>query len=150
MPDKYYSRGTEWHPYLLDILKVDENTVLIGHGTAGACIMRLLEDHKLRGAVLVGAASTDRNIELDRRSQYYNAKFDWECIKKNTGKFGIVQIHSPNDKLVPLENAKYFHEELKTAWREVDKRGNFRQPTLPELVEEIETAHANGEFPTDD
>ena len=59
MPDPIKARESIWIPYILDELKADENTVLIGHSSGAEAIMRLAEKHKVFGLVLVSACYTD-------------------------------------------------------------------------------------------
>jgi len=59
MPDPYTAKESEWIPFIHNTLKVDENTVVVGHSSGACCAMRLLEKTPVFGAILVSAAHTD-------------------------------------------------------------------------------------------
>lgn len=72
MPDPHGARESQWLPFIRDVLKFDEKTILIGHSSGCAAIMRILEKDKIRGAILVAAAYTDLGDEGERESEYFN------------------------------------------------------------------------------
>jgi predicted alpha/beta hydrolase family esterase len=72
MPDPYAARESYWIPFIRETLKVDKNTILIGHSSGCQAIMRLIEKDKVHGIILVAACHTDLGIEQERASEYYN------------------------------------------------------------------------------
>eukprot|EP00944_MAST-04C_sp_MAST-4C-sp1_P001997 g1997.t1 len=58
-PDALLCRESQWVPYAVETLGVDENTIVVGHSTGALLAMRLAEKHKLLGIILVSAAHTD-------------------------------------------------------------------------------------------
>lgn len=72
MPDPYAARESQWLPFIRNVLKIDEATILIGHSSGCEAIMRLLEKDKVRGIILVAACHTDLGSEDERASEYYN------------------------------------------------------------------------------
>ena len=72
MPDPHAARESHWLPFIRQTLKVDEKTILVGHSTGCAVIMRLLEKDKVRGVVLVAACHKDLGDEGEKASEYYN------------------------------------------------------------------------------
>jgi hypothetical protein len=57
--DPFESREKFWLPYITDVMKVDSNTVLIGHSTGGDAVLRLLETTKALGTA---TAATGRRL----------------------------------------------------------------------------------------
>jgi predicted alpha/beta hydrolase family esterase len=72
MPDPYAARESRWIPFILNTLKIDDKTILIGHSSGCQAIMRLIEKYKVRGVILVAACHTDLGDEDERASEYYN------------------------------------------------------------------------------
>ncbi len=52
-------RETIWLPFIQNELRVDDNTILIGHSSGAVAGLRLLENVRLLGCVLVAACHTD-------------------------------------------------------------------------------------------
>ena len=52
--------------------KVDEKILLIGHRSRCEAILRVFEEDKVRGVVLVAAGRTDLDEDEDKYSEYYN------------------------------------------------------------------------------
>jgi len=74
-PDPYQCKESVWAPFVVDEIGLDENTVVVGHSSGAACVMRLLESDqvkKVKGAILVAVAHTDLDEESERRSEYFN------------------------------------------------------------------------------
>jgi predicted alpha/beta hydrolase family esterase len=72
MPDPHAARESQWLPFIRNTLKIDDKTILIGHSSGCEAIMRLLEQDKVRGIILVAACHTDLDNEGERASEYYN------------------------------------------------------------------------------
>jgi uncharacterized protein len=49
MPDSYIARECYWIPFMRDILKCDESTIVIGHSSGAVAGMRYAESHRLAG-----------------------------------------------------------------------------------------------------
>ena len=71
MPDPIRARRTVWLKFMLKELGADERTVVIGHSSGAVAAMRLLETHRLAGAVLVSACHTDLGDANEAASGYY-------------------------------------------------------------------------------
>ncbi len=66
-PDNDLAKKSTWIPFLLNELKVDKNTILIGHSTGAIAAMRIAEIQPILGSVLVGAYHTDLGMEKKSR-----------------------------------------------------------------------------------
>jgi len=134
-PDNYLARESYWVPFLKNTLKVDEETVLIGHSSGAIAAMRLAETDKLLGTVLVGAYHTDLGISTEKQSGYFDRPWNWEAIKKNQK--WIIQFASENDPWIPIEEARFVHQKLDTEYHEFLDQGHFggdyRKLEFPEL-----------------
>jgi predicted alpha/beta hydrolase family esterase len=55
---------------------------------------------------------------------------------KNNTKW-IVQLHSPTDKLIPVEEGRFVADKLKSEYMELERRGHFMSKQLPEIIKII-------------
>ena len=55
-----------------EVLKADENSIIVGHSSGAEAAMRYCEEHKVRGIVLVAACHTDLGHPSEAISGYYN------------------------------------------------------------------------------
>ncbi len=142
MPDPEAAHADIWLPYIQDVLKADEHSLVIGHSSGAVATLRYLETHKLAGAIIIGACYTDLGEEMERESGYYVAPWQWEVIKGNAG--WIAQFLSLDDPFIPLAESHYIHEQLGTELHELDGRGHFMTDqnaaniSFPEILEVIE------------
>lgn len=72
MPDPNLARKSIWIPFIINDLKADEKTLLIGHSSGAEATLRLLEDYKVAAAILVSACYTDLNNKYEKMSGYYD------------------------------------------------------------------------------
>lgn len=150
MPDPYVAKESIWVPFLLDDLRADEKTLLIGHSSGAEATMRLLENKKLFGAVLVSACWTDLGDANEAASGYYARPWEWQAIKTNVGSFGIIQLHSADDPFIPLDEAQHVAESLGSDFRVFEDRSHFFDPSsiedcLDEVVERAKRCALLGE-----
>lgn len=132
MPDNVEAKASVWLPYMRDVLKCDENTIVIGHSSGAVAAMRYAEKYPLWGSVLVGACYTDLGFASERLAGYYAAPWQWEAIKKNQQ--WIVQLASSDDPYIPIQEAQHIHKQLDTDYYEYADQGHFMNKTLPDLV----------------
>ena len=132
MPDPYVARETYWIPFLLDELGVGEDTVLIGHSSGAEAAMRLVEEHRLAGVVLVCACHTDLGEESERAAGYYSRPWRWERQKENTP--WILQYHSRDDPFIPVDEARHVHANNGSEYHEFADRSHFFRPSDVEVV----------------
>ena len=67
-----------WVPHLLNHIRVDEHSIIVGHSSGALCAMRLLESQKVYGVVLVSAAHTDLGDDHERLSGYFDRPWMFE------------------------------------------------------------------------
>jgi hypothetical protein len=141
MPDPVAAHADIWLPHIENVLKADENTIIIGHSSGAVATLRYLENHKLSGAIIIGTNYTDMGEEGEKESGYYDDPWNWEKIKSNAG--WIVQFISTDDPYIPPKETQYIHEKLDTEYHELTGRGHFmidQNPinnTFPEILEVI-------------
>lgn len=139
-PDPIEAKASIWLPYIHDVLKADENTIIIGHSSGAVAAMRYAENNKLFGSVLVGTCYTDLGWESEKISGYYDAPWQWEDIIKNQN--WIIQFASTDDPYISIEEARHIHEQLKTEYYEYNDHGHFgssiqEMTEFPELLEAL-------------
>ena len=130
MPDPHRARRAIWLPFILSTLKADSKTVVIGHSSGAVAALRLLEEHKLHGALLVSACHTDLGEESEAQAGYYppsGGPWQWEQIKVNSGG-NIIMLHSDNDPFIPLAEPQHVSEQLGCELRVQPGRSHFFEP----------------------
>jgi predicted alpha/beta hydrolase family esterase len=139
-PDPVKARKEYWLPFLKK-LGANENTVLVGHSSGAVAAMRYAESHKLLGSVLVSACYTDLGMASEKISGYYNESWDWNAIKNNQS--WIVQFHSTDDPLIPINEARFIHQMLDSDYIEDSDQEHYGYPTskleFPELTAKLKT-----------
>ena len=70
-----------------------------GLGWHTAAAMRLVEDNKVLGLVLVAAYDDDLGDELERNSGYFSRPWDWARIRTNAGFIGAGPRPRPHQTL---------------------------------------------------
>lgn len=137
MPDPDEAYEHTWLPFIRDELGVDEHTIVVGHSSGAEAAMRLCENTHIAGLLLVSACHSDMGMESEAISGYYNRPWQWQRIKEHAG--WIVQLHSTNDRLVPVAEAREVAQQLGSEYIENGSRGHFLKRTMPEVVEILET-----------
>lgn len=137
-PDNVLAREKYWIPFLHE-LGADENTILIGHSSGAIAAMRFAEKNKILGSALVGTYYTDLGDENEKKSGYFDRSWNWDAIEKNQK--WVIQFSSTNDPWIPIEEARFVHEKLKTEYQEFTDQGHFGgdyfKETFSELAEAI-------------
>lgn len=88
--------------------------------------MRYAETNHIFGSVLVSAYHTDLGIRSERMSGYFDDPWDWQAIEDN--QHWVAQFASTDDPFIPIEEARYVHEQLDSDYHEKN-----RQRPLPKL-----------------
>jgi predicted alpha/beta hydrolase family esterase len=100
--------------------------------------MRLLENNKLLGSFLVCACHTDLGCASETIAGYYNRPWQWDKIKANAGKFGIMQCHSENDPFIPMHEAEHVATNLESDFRKYPDRSHFFDiESIDDLLDEV-------------
>ena len=118
-PDNDLARASIWVPFLINELKANENTVLVGHSSGAIAAMRVAEIQPILGSVLVGAYHTDLNMETEKLSGYFDTPWNFEKIRQNQR--WITLFASQDDKWIPITEARYLHEKLNCEYHEYTK-----------------------------
>lgn len=134
-PDPELARASYWIPFLLNEVGVDERTILIGHSSGAIAAMKLAEQQRILGSVLVGAYHTDLGMETERASGYFDKPWQWERIKNNQN--WIALFASQDDPWIPIDEARHIHTQLDCEYHEYKNQGHFGgdydKLTFPEL-----------------
>jgi predicted alpha/beta hydrolase family esterase len=108
---------------LIDKLKCDESTIVVGHSFGASATMRLLQEHSLAGAVLVSPRTTSGGSALNQATGLYprdeakpelpvdGGAWHWGAIRKNTSG-NLAVIHSNDDPLIRLDEPRIVAEQL--------------------------------------
>jgi len=138
-PDNDLARASFWIPFLLNELKADENTILIGHSSGAIAAMRLAEKQPILGSILVGAYHTDLDMDKEKQSGYFDKEWNWKSIKDNQQ--WTVLFASQDDPWIPIEQPRYIHLQLDCEYHEYKCEGHFGgdyyKSTFPELSHAI-------------
>ncbi len=138
-PDPELARESIWIPFLLNELKVDKNSILVGHSSGAIAAMRLAEQHSILGSVLVGAYHTDLGIEAEKQSGYFDKPWNWQKIRQNQ-KWTIL-FSSQDDPWISVDQPRYIHSKLKREYHEYTNQGHFGgdyfKESFPELTQAI-------------
>ena len=128
MPDPHKARRSVWLPFMLSTLGCSQpDTIVVGHSSGAVAAMRLLEEHRLAGCVLVSACHTDLGDAGEAASGYYppsGGEWKWSQIRENSGG-NIVILHSDNDPFIPISEAQHVAEKLGVPLRVHPGRSHF-------------------------
>jgi hypothetical protein len=121
---------------MLKILKVDENTIVIGHSLGALLGLRLAEKQKFEKLILVSGWDFDDGLAPEHRLFWPN-KIDHKKIKSNVKEF--VVIHSSNDPYTPSSDAEAMSQRLGGKFVLIQNGGHLSQKSggrtdLPEIL----------------
>ncbi|KJV92367.1 RBBP9/YdeN family alpha/beta hydrolase [Rickettsia bellii] len=135
-PDPDLAREFYWIPFLHDEIKVDDQTILVGHSSGAIAAMRLTEQYPILGSVLVGAYHTDLDMEKEKLSGYFSRPWNWEKIRSNQKYISLFA--SEDDPWIPIDHARYLHKHLNCEYHEYKNQGHFggdyTKKEFPELT----------------
>lgn len=139
MPDPELGSMKYWLPFIEKEIGEGPDTILVGHSTGAVAIMRYLETHRILGAVLVGACYTDLGYESERLSGYYDKEWKWGLMGGNAK--WIIQFASLNDPYIPIAEARFIRDKLRTRYYEYPDQGHFsddvHKTEFPELIDAV-------------
>jgi predicted alpha/beta hydrolase family esterase len=131
MPDPHAAKRKIWLPFMLSTLGcADPSTIVVGHSSGAVAALRLLEDNKLAGAVLVSSCHTDLGDAGEQAAGYYPPKggnWKWPNIRDNAGG-NIVVLHSDNDPFIPIAEAQFVADSLHVPLHVKPGRSHFFSP----------------------
>ncbi len=138
-PDAVLARENFWLPFIKS-LGADENTILIGHSSGAIAALRFAESNKIFGSVLVGGYHTDLAMASEKQSHYFERPWNWPAIKNNQK--WIIQFNSADDPFIPIEEARFVHQQLNTDYHEYQDQQHFGhgghpRTEFPELIDAL-------------
>ena len=120
MPETWTPTIKKWVGKLNEIVKADEETILVGHSIGCQAVMRYLEQlpekKKVKVAILVAGwislteETLDEEYTKEIADEWLNTRLDFDKIGNNAEKFII--INSDNDPYVELSDAEILEKEL--------------------------------------
>jgi len=135
---------TEWLS-ILENLKPDQDTILIGHSRGGVAVLRYLENlpigTKIKKVILIATNSgLIKHMAIPTESNfgfYTKDGYDFAKIRSHCDNF--VVFHSKNDKWVPFAHGQENAKNLNAKFITFDARGHFgiNDGIVPGLIEEI-------------
>lgn len=138
-PDNKLARKKYWLPFIKNKLIADKNTIIIGHSSGAVAAMRFAENNKILGSILISGSYTDLGDADEKISGYFDIPWDFKKIKNNQN--WIAQFASVDDPYIPIKEARFIHEKLKTEYYEFTDQGHFGWDTqkkeFPELIQII-------------
>ncbi|CAF0985699.1 unnamed protein product [Didymodactylos carnosus] len=151
-PDEREAKNSIWIPFLIHDLEVgaaaealqiqDEkpqgspvgpgqkssrNDILIGHSSGAMAILRLCEQIKVKGLILVSAGYDNND-----KDQSWN----WNKIKSNTQ--WIEQFHSSDDPFTSVDSSRHIAKQLHSTYHEFNDRNHFLCNEFPDLINVIQ------------
>ncbi|EKX49876.1 hypothetical protein GUITHDRAFT_161960, partial [Guillardia theta CCMP2712] len=135
MPDPFEAKERIWLPFMKNELGADENSIIVGHSSGAEAAMRFIEEHRVRGVVLVAACHTDLGLPSEAISGYYNRPWNWQQMRDNV-KFAS-QFADQQDPFIPYGEAQHVHENLKTELLSSNRGDHFMVNKFPELLQHV-------------
>jgi len=139
LPDPIEAKSSKWLPYIKDVIKADENTILVGHSSGAVAAMRYAENNKLAGLILVGTYYTDLGYDDEKASGYFDEPWNWEAVKKNVPWTWIFA--SQDDPYISIDEPQFIRDKLSADYFEFKDRGHFGYDKdaaeFPELLEKL-------------
>ncbi len=149
MPNPDTPKIKEWIGRLNKIVKVNDETILIGHSIGCQAILRFLEGlkekQKIKAAILVAPWLTLQNLEEgedDIAKEWVETQLNFEKIKKHCENF--VLIYSSTDPYPGFEDLTILRKSLSAIPVSLGDKGHingeygiFKLPEILDIIEEI-------------
>jgi uncharacterized protein len=134
-PDPVIARSQYWLPYIKNVLKADNKSILIGYSTGATACLRYAEQNKIFGSILVAPSCRHYDDEHEKASGYFDNIWNWEKIKNNQR--WIVQFSSEDDPYIPIDESQYINQMLDSEYFECTDQGHFGDDVFKEKFPEI-------------
>lgn len=135
MPDPELARKEFWIPFM-ESKELGDDAVLIGHSSGAVAILKYLETHKCKLAILVGVYSSHLGDENEKLSQYFDDEWNWDEIKNNADK--IIVFASKDDPYIPISEPQSIKEKVNAEYHEYLDEGHFGSDVgkseFPEII----------------
>ncbi len=144
MPENWAPKYQDWKKEF-EKIKIDENSVLVGHSTGGAFLVRWLGEtnRKIKKLILVAPAWSSETIPLDE-PEFFRNFYGFEIDKKIKDRVKEIIIFVSDDERDTIKKSvEAYSKELNINPIILKKRGHFVQKTInekmrfPELLKEI-------------
>merc|ERR1711962_520595 len=132
MPDPIGAKESVWIPFMRDELKVDENTVIVGHSSGACAGVRYAEQYKVGGILLVSAYTSDLGDANEKASGYFSRPWLWEKAKANSS--WICQFGSTDDPFLPWSEQEEVAVGLGADLKKYEDKGHFMSSTCPDIL----------------
>lgn len=127
MPGGRWPKLDEWLKVIED-LKPDEDTVMIGHSLGPAAIFRYMVKSGQKVDKVFSIAGFAKDLDIEETRNFLIEPFDWEKIKGLANEFII--INEKDDPYVSLERGKDIADALDTEFTAVEGNIHFDKMDL--------------------
>lgn len=140
-PNTNYPKLDEWLAHFKKSVKVDKETILIGHSLGPVFILRFLEGLEEGRTVKVCffVSGFAKSLGIPETENFFDEPFDWQKIKRACPKFFL--INSDNDPYIPIEIGKDLAKKLGIELMIEKNGGHLNAPggflTYPRLLKLI-------------
>lgn len=135
-PDSIEARAKYWLPFLRDHVRVSADDVLLGWSCGSVAAMRVAQEARVRGLVLLAPYFNDYGYEVVRNAGWIDAPWDWAQIRRNAD--SIAMFHSDADPYIPQAEFAELATHLSARVFEIKGAGHFgEQAHFPELTDYI-------------
>lgn len=135
LPGGNWPRLPEWLEIIED-LKPDVETVLIGHSLGTPAIFRYLEESGQKVAGVISVAGFVRDLGIEETKHFVEKPFDWQKIVTLAGP--VVVIAQTNDPYISISVAQEVSEKTGGKWVLVDGNNHFDTMDLDLINKELE------------
>jgi predicted alpha/beta hydrolase family esterase len=111
LPNTMHPQQKEWLAAVLKLTDYDENTIIVGHSLGTILTLRLLEKLEKKVKAIFLVASFDEPLDMHELSNFFEKPFDYEKIKKSSGKSYIIS--GDKDPYIPIESPMRLAKSLK-------------------------------------
>lgn len=125
---------------LLDFAQklINKNTIIIGHSSGASLALRISEQNKIYGSVLVSGLFEDLGYKEEQKTGMFSHSWDWRQIRENQN--WIIQFNSDNDPYIPTEHFEKLSKHTQSEHIVLPGKRHFGDPEdspekFPEILE---------------